>query len=263
MVEESGFQVGRGAPAFYESEVRHFMTPFVDALIAATVRRCDAVLDVACGTGFATRSAAAVAGPSARVEGVDVNPAMVAQARLVANDSEANIRWSEASGLDLPFSDGEFDAVICQQGLQFFPDPAAGVGEMRRIAEPGGRVGVTVWSAVERSPFFHQRATMLARHAGEVEANYSTTETQLHSWFNAGGFSEVDVQLVEVDVELPPLSTYVPRHLRALPWSAGFFALPDEKRDAALADLDAALSEYRHDDGIRVPFSSYLATATV
>jgi hypothetical protein len=71
-----------------------------------------------------------------------------------------------------------------------------------------------------------------------------------------GGFDEVDVVL-------PPLSTYVPRHLRALPWSAGFFALPDEKRDAALADLDAALSAYRHDDGIRVPFSSYLATATV
>jgi hypothetical protein len=43
-----------------------------------------------------------------------------------------------------------------------------------------------VWSAVERSPFFHQRARMLARHAGEVEADCSTTETQLHSWFNAG-----------------------------------------------------------------------------
>ena len=86
---------------------------------------------------------------------------------------------------------------------------------------------------------------------------------QLHSWFIAGGFDEVDVELVEADVELLPLSTYMPRHLRALPWSAGFFALSDEKQDAALADMDAALSEYRHDDGVRIPFSSYLATATV
>ena len=71
MAEESGFQVGRDAPFFYEAQVGRFMAPFVDALVAAVVRFGDAVLDIACGTGFATRAAATAAGPGARVDGVD------------------------------------------------------------------------------------------------------------------------------------------------------------------------------------------------
>ena len=49
----------------------------------------------------------------------------------------------------------------------------------------------------------------------------------------------------------------------ALPWSAGFFERPTEEQAAALAELDEALAEYRTSDGIRIPFSSYLATVTV
>ena len=166
MAADSGFQVGRDAPRFYEAQVGRFMAPFVDALVTATVRSGNAVLDIACGTGFATRSAAAVAGAGARVEGADINPAMVALARTVLDDSGASVGWSVASGLDVPFGDGEFDAVICQQGLQFFPDPAAGVREMTRLARPDGRIGVTVWSLPERTPFLYRETAMLARHGG-------------------------------------------------------------------------------------------------
>jgi ubiquinone/menaquinone biosynthesis C-methylase UbiE len=262
-MSESGFQVGRDAPMFYEAQVGRFMAPFVEALVDSTVRPADAVLDVACGTGFATRAAALVAGPGARVEGADLNPAMVAQARTVPDTSGANLQWCEASGLDLPYGDGEFDAVICQQGLQFFPDPAAGVREMARVTRAGGRLGLTVWSPSEQSPFLDSETAMLARHGGGAQASYSTTESQLRSWFADSGLRQVVVELLKVEVDLPPVLTYVPEHLKALPWSAGFFALPEEQQQAALAELDKQLAEYRTDDGLRIPFSSYVATATV
>jgi ubiquinone/menaquinone biosynthesis C-methylase UbiE len=260
---ESGFQVGRDAPLFYEAHVGRFMAPFVEALVDSTVRPGDAVLDVACGTGFATRAAAAVAGPGARVEGADLNPAMVAQARTVPDSSGADLQWRQASGLDLPFGEGEFDAVICQQGLQFFPDPAAGVREMARVARAGGRIGLTVWSLSEGSPFLDRETAMVASYGSGAQAEYSTTESQLRNWFTDGGVDEVVVELVEVEVDLPPVMIYVPEHLKALPWSAGFFALADADQQAALSELDDQLAEYRTDDGLRIPFSSYVATAII
>ncbi len=184
---ESGFQVGLDAPLFYEMHVGRFMAPFVEALVGSTIRPGDAVLDVACGTGFATRAAAAVAGAGARVQGADLNPAMVDQARTVPDTSGADLRWAEASGLDLPFGEGEFDAVICQQGLQFFPDPAPGIREMVRVARPGGCIGVTVWSPSERSPFLDCETAMLASCGSGAQAEFSTTESQLRNWFADGG----------------------------------------------------------------------------
>lgn len=263
MVDKSGFQVGRDAPSAYEAHVARFMEPFVEALVRATVSAGDTVLDVACGTGFATRAAAVVAGPGARVEGADINPAMLAQARSVAENSGAQLNWFEASALDLPFVDGEFDAVICQQGLQFFPDPAAGVRELVRVASDGGRVGATVWSAPKDSPFLYRETEMLARYGGGAQADFSASEAQLRNWFEVGGADRVEIERVEVEIDLPPVLSYVPQHLKALPWSAGFFDLPDEQQHSALAELETSLAEFATADGIRVPFSSYLATASI
>ncbi len=263
MVEESGFQVGRDAPSAYEAQVGRFMEPFVAALVRTTVASGDAVLDVACGTGFATRAAAEVAGPGARVEGSDINPAMLAQAGSVVDTSGAKLNWCEASALDLPFADGEFDAVICQQGLQFFPDPVAGLRELVRVCRDGGRIGATVWSALAESPFLHRETEMLARHAGGARVEFSGSEAQLRDWFEAAGVDRVEIERIEIEVDLPPVLSYVPLHLRALPWSSGFLALPDEQQHVGLTELATALAEFQTADGIRVPFSSYLATASI
>ena len=262
MSDASGFQIGRDASSFYETHVSRFMAPFVEALVTRTVSAGSSVLDVACGTGFATRAAAAVAGSGARIEGLDLNPSMLDRARLVPDDSGAELRWRKASALALPYEDSTFDAVICQQGLQFFPDPGAGIKEMARVARDGGRLGATVWSGVDDTPFLQRETQMLARHGGELHAEFSATEQALRAWFSHEGVDDVSVELITVDIELPPVQAYVPEHLRALPWSASFFRLSVAQQAAALVELDDHLAEYRTDEGIRVPFSSYLVTAT-
>jgi SAM-dependent methyltransferase len=113
--EDSGFQVGASAPSYYESHVARFMAPFIEVLVGATVMSGQSVLDVACGTGLATRAAATAAGSGALVEGSDLNPAMLAHAQVISDDIGAQIRWSEASALELPHADQSFDTVICQQ----------------------------------------------------------------------------------------------------------------------------------------------------
>ncbi|WNV84996.1 methyltransferase domain-containing protein [Umezawaea sp. Da 62-37] len=99
-------------------------------LRSARPRPADRVLDVACGTGLVSRL---FAGRVAEVVGVDLTEAMAVQAR--PHLSRLHIGRAEA----LPFDDGEFDVVVCRQGIQFMDLPDA-VREMARVTRPGGRV---------------------------------------------------------------------------------------------------------------------------
>ena len=105
-------------------------------LRTAGVTRGTRVLDVACGTGVVARGAAELVGPSGRVSGVDLNPAMIAVARGRAPDLD----WRVADAGDLPYPDGAFDVVLCQSALFFFPDIGRAVREMARVLDEGGVV---------------------------------------------------------------------------------------------------------------------------
>lgn len=243
-----------------------FHEPLAVALVDAVVREGDAVLDVACGSGIATRPAARVAGVSGRVVGADINPGMVAVAASVPNESECEITWRQASGLDLPFGDGEFDSVVCSQGLQFFPDQAAGLAEMARVTRSGGRVGVAVWTQMVDSPFFDAQFNMLIELCGVDPAlpngAFTTGEDQVRGWFTAAGLDDVEVVTVSTMASLPPVREFSPAHLSAIVWSEGFFELDDQAQHAAVSYVEDRLVDYRTDEGIDVPFVTFIATAT-
>ena len=96
----------------------------------------DRLLDVGCGTGRASRTAAAVA---AAVVGVDLSSQMIAKARELAAGI-GNVRFDVADAERLPFDDGEFTAVLCSNAFHHYPDPERAVGEMRRMLAAGGRL---------------------------------------------------------------------------------------------------------------------------
>lgn len=106
-----------------------------DALGALLVRlispsTADTMLDVCCGTGQVSR---AFAGKVGRLVGLDITPAMFAQAESVLDEMVV------ASAEDMPFADHSFDLVVERQGIQF-TDDARSVAEMVRVTRPGGRV---------------------------------------------------------------------------------------------------------------------------
>src|SRR5215217_7920600 len=72
--------------------------PFAEQLLARVApNRDDSVIDVACGTGIAARVARERLGPSARIVGVDVAPAMLAVARAV----DSTIDWRNGDAVSL------------------------------------------------------------------------------------------------------------------------------------------------------------------
>jgi ubiquinone/menaquinone biosynthesis C-methylase UbiE len=80
------------------------------------------------------------------------------------------IDYHQAPADRLPVPDDSYDAVSCQQGLQFFPDRPAALQEMRRVLRPGGRVGIAVWTGIENSPPFAALADGVEEIVGEEVA---------------------------------------------------------------------------------------------
>src|SRR5262249_7330407 len=95
--------------------------------------------------GIVARMAASRVGEAGHVTGLDLNSGMLAVARTVPTRHGAPITWQEGSLEALPFEEGTFDVVLCQQGLQFSPNRAVAVCEMRRVLRMGGRLLCSVW----------------------------------------------------------------------------------------------------------------------
>jgi SAM-dependent methyltransferase len=93
---------------------------------------------------------------------------MLAAAR--APSSPSRIEWVEENAMSMSLPDAAFDAVVCQQGLQFIPDKAAALREMKRVLVPDGRLALSVWRSVDESPAFRILRDYLAHRLGPEKA---------------------------------------------------------------------------------------------
>ncbi|MFJ4205921.1 class I SAM-dependent methyltransferase [Streptomyces sviceus] len=111
----------------------------VEALLdAAGVGEGTRVLDVGTGTGTAAVAARA---RGARVSAVDADAGMVAAARARGLDARTGVLP------ELPYSGGEFDAVVGNFVLNHVGRPRTALAELHRLLRPGGRIALTTWSA--------------------------------------------------------------------------------------------------------------------
>jgi ubiquinone/menaquinone biosynthesis C-methylase UbiE len=219
------------------------------------------VLDVACGTGIVAREAALRVGPSGRVVGLDLNGSMLARAR--AHGSAVD--WHEGNALALPFSDNAFDVVVCQQGLQFFPDTAAALSEARRVLVPAGRLAVAVWCAMESSPGHYALEGALARHvgteaAGLMSAVFRLGDSQnLHKLLEAAGFHEVCVRREQRLAYFPSAEHFTRWVVVGSVLGRSGIQLRDEALTAIILEVEEKLKPYRNADGLTFPMDAHLA----
>lgn len=154
-------------PELYEQcLVEPLFMPWVDPLLDdAELEPGNRILDLACGTGIVARRAQSRLGAIGKIVGVDSNPQMLAVARRVA----PVIDWRQGDAGSLPLRDGEvFDAVLCQQGFQFFPDQAAAARQIRRALARSGRLSLSTWRPDEESPVLHELRAIAERHIGPI-----------------------------------------------------------------------------------------------
>jgi arsenite methyltransferase len=107
------------------------------------IREGERVVDVGCGAGIDSLIAAGMVGPSGDVVGVDMTPAMLDRARASAlRGGFSNVRFREGLAESVPVADSWADVVISNGVLNLFPDKFAGLQEMARVLEPGGRLQI-------------------------------------------------------------------------------------------------------------------------
>ncbi len=118
-------------------------TPCAAKLVTrAGVKAGRRVLDVACGTGVVSVTAAR---RGARVTGLDLTPELLERARENARIAEVDVAWLEGDVEKLPFADAAFDVVLSEFGHIFAPRPEVAIGEMLRVLKPGGTIAFSTW----------------------------------------------------------------------------------------------------------------------
>ena len=257
------FQIPIEAAEAYESAfVPAFFAQWAPILCqAAGVARGQTVLDVACGTGIAARTAADVVAHEGRVVGLDLNEAMLTVARRVRPD----IEWRQGDAAALPFEDGSFDTVLCQMALMFFPDRLQALLEMGRVARPGGTVAIAVPSRLDAQDAFSPFVDMAARHAGPEALSLLSTYfacgdlTELTGLLGSAGLSIAGSRTHVGTYRAPSVDAFVTTEVESTPLVE---RISDEVYRRIRADAHEVLAPFTSPQGlVDAPFAGHVVAA--
>ena len=239
-----------------------------DVVELAAPRPGERILDVACGTGVVTRLVAPLVGATGRVVGQDLNAGRIAVARSLSPVSGVAIEWQESDVSALPFPDATFDLVCCQQGLQFFPDRLAALGEMSRVLVSGGRLVLNTWRSIDHQPGALAMSKALQIHVSAEAAAFRRTPFVLgeaepvEAVMREVGFRDIVIRPTIKLVRFPSAEAFTIRYISGVaPLARMVSEVDDKARTSLLEDMSAALQKYMDADGLALPTASHLITA--
>lgn len=224
------------------------------------------VLEIACGTGLATRRLRARLDPSVRLTATDLSKAMLDYARGRLADRRG-IEWREADALKLPFADGEFGAVVCAFGVMFVPDRQAAFREARRVLRPDGLFLFNVWDRIEENPCAAVNAQVVeSLFPGDAELRFRAPwemhdPALLRELLAGARFRETRLEKKRIQVDRVSARTVATGQIRGTPRS-----LLIEKRGVSLEEVvdkvTAALAKMGGADPLRAPANAIMVEAT-
>lgn len=225
----------------------------------------DRVLDIACGTGIVARVAKERLGDAGYIVGIDISSDMLSVARAQA----PRIDWREGNAIALPLRDGEqFNVVVCQQGMQFFPEMTAAAAQMRRALAKGGRLAVAAWRSDDEIPFFRALRRVAERHLGAIiDQRYSFGDAAaLEALLRGAGFDGVQSRKISRTIRFTEGAPFLRLNTMALVgMSAAGKAMADEERKRVVEEIVGesvpVLQQYSDGSGLLFELSTNLATA--
>lgn len=255
-------------PAVYDAfMVPLVFQPYADLVAGRAARlRPRRILETAAGTGVVT-AALHRALPGASIVATDLNQPMLDQAarRIAAPD----VVFQAADALDLPFEDGEFDLVVCQFGIMFYPDKVRGNAEARRVLRGGGHYLLVIWDNIERN-----HATMVAGRAvaellpqGAAQF-YERVPFRYHDPagierdLRAAGFAQIAIETIALTSRAASARDAAIALVQGTPMRSDIEAIAPGQLGAATDAAAAALRQFEGPDGFAAPMAAHLVLAT-
>jgi SAM-dependent methyltransferase len=224
-----------GAESVPEAYQRHLVPALFAPWAALLIERGDvfesaAVLDVASGTGVVALAAFDRVGAKGRVVSSDVSPAMLAFVAAAAPKIETLLAPADDLGVV-----GEFDIVLCQQGLQFMADPVAAVSSMRRALHPGGVLALSVWARGQVLEPFDVYGQVLEAEGlpepfpGAYSYDFCRSPDEVAGLMEAAGVTEIDVTVETLEIRWPSIETVL-SGIAGTPYGPAVAALPVDRQ---------------------------------
>ncbi len=240
---------------------------------AAGLKPGEAVLDIGCGTGMSTMTAARLVGPKGRVFGADISELLLGRAMVRAADAGlTNIEFKRVDAQVHGFEAAAYDAVISRFGVMFFAGPVAAFGNIARAVRPGGRMAFMAWADLAENPWFEIPRLAAVARVGDMPAVEQQGPNPMAfadrgyvcDLLDRAGWQDISVSKVQVDLT-PPGG---PEGAAGLACRVGMAARVLQARDGSEADARAveaataeALAAYDTPKGIRIPAMLNLCTA--
>lgn len=167
-----------------------------DLATRITAEAAQQILEIAAGTGIATRHIRNQLADNAHLTASDLNGDMLEHAKKKFS-AEENIRFQVADAMNLPFDDKAFDLTTCQFGVMFCPDKVQTFREAHRVLADGGRLLFSVWDSLAHNPLPHATNDMLAEFFDGDAPAFLQTPFSYHDKeiiradMNEAGFNEV------------------------------------------------------------------------
>ena len=126
---------------------RHHLDITQKTLRLMDLRPGERVLDLGCGSGWATRLLARVVGDGpqglGQVVGVDISDEMVRQAQAASKEFE-NVTFVVGSAAQIPWEEDFFDKVLSVESFYYYPDQDRALSELFRVMAPSGRLFILI-----------------------------------------------------------------------------------------------------------------------
>ncbi|MFE1958194.1 class I SAM-dependent methyltransferase [Streptomyces sp. NPDC059479] len=252
-------------PERYNGMMDAFNAPL---FAAAGIAAHDWVLDVGCGTGRTTRIAAQQA-YDGNVVGIDLSAPMLERARRdAAAEGLDKATFEQGDAQVHPFPDRGFDVILSRGGVMFFADRVAAFTHLRnalvptgRLAflcpRPGGPDSAYARATAALSPFLRE-ASPAARGMGSL-----LEPARIRQVLADAGFADIDVAPAEAPMTLGADAGDAADFIFAMGPTRYNLRDVDPATIARIrADVQDALGEYETTDGVRVPGSVWIVTAS-